>query len=198
MFRLDEMPQLVGDVTWKMLSDPQMNQLRLQSLLNQHHKIKIISDTKEVQVFSYSTPLESYIVGYDKKLMQIIYYVAYSRNNKWLVQTQLWRDRSSNLSKNLPYQTIFDYSLKKFNMIITDQEQTKDGMNFWIRLLKIASSKGYDIGMFNIEDSSVQSKFDKSKTTIDKWISQHKEEIWGNSPRYQNAVAYIANKDFIK
>src|SRR5690606_32921731 len=121
-----ESPQVVGNVSWSFLDDTTKNKQRLLSILEQKHKVKIISSNDNVEIFTYSIPMSSVIIGYDKKKMQIIYYVEFSNNENWMIQTKLWRDKNNPLSKNLPYELIFNFALKKFKMVITDVEQSED------------------------------------------------------------------------
>lgn len=199
IFHLNEMPQMVGDVTWSFLDDVAKNKQHLENILLHTHKTKTVEENNKIKIITFNSTSDNKIIGYDKANLQIIYYVSYGilGNRSGMVQTQLWRDKNNPLSKMMPINTIFNHIMKNYDMIVTDSEQSLDGKKFWINLLKIASNKGYDVGMLNVSAGNVE-LFNGRKQSIDKWIDKNQHTIWGSTNSYQNIKAFISTKGYIK
>lgn len=83
--------------------------------------------------------------------------------------------------------TIFmDYLLEKYDIIVSDRNQTNEGMSFWLARMYDALSRGlhlygYDMMTCELFEMSTEGELEKGET----WL-------WGNIEHYQNRLAIIS------
>lgn len=85
-------------------------------------------------------------------------------------QKYLWKDKKSTFD-GIAADMIFDVFLRDYDTIITDENQTKQGIDWWQKLLRIASTKGLTIGFIDC-DKEVIDIF--SHGNIEDWIKSKK------------------------
>ena len=116
----------------------------------------------------------------DTRSHKLDYYVAYETKTygflgKTVTQIAVWKPETS-LDRTVASDIFFNYLLKHFPSVISDQKQTDHGRRFWIARMKEATQRGMTVGLVNMNDKSYE-LFDKSKMSFDDWIEKQ-DSAW--------------------
>lgn len=99
--------------------------------------INKIGNKGNVILVTKINPHIEFIVAYD--IIQIS--LDSSTKSDTIVQNNIWRDKSSKYTNGIAEKIFFDYFLKNYQIIMSSTKQTKEGNNFWIRMMKEATNK---------------------------------------------------------
>jgi hypothetical protein len=94
-------------------------------------------------------------------------YLEYN-NGKTMVEETVWQDA---LHIGLCRKLIFDYYLKKYNAIVSDQNHSDLGENYWKRLVKDANFKGFKTFVLNTKTNE---KIEINPNDMDQYWSENK------------------------
>lgn len=117
---------------------------------------EVIQDTPEYTIVRTGDGQNGWIIVYRKSNQKAYYAIKYeTRNWKWLGQTVtqcvLWRDPSiTGLIPQVTSKVFFGYLLKHYPTVMSDRLQTEAGHDFWIGRMAEASSKGFRVGIANV------------------------------------------------
>lgn len=190
---LSEMPQLISPTNFG-LNSPKKNKAKAEQYLKSNHD-EIIRETKDYILFRDGSDKRGMICLVNKNDSIIEYYVdyefSYTKQLPGVTQVKLWRMITGTYNGGLTQDIFFNYLLKKYNTIISDRQQTKNGRDFWLRQMAFAASKGLHIGLYH-EGLKDTNWFDPTKQSIDDWIRSNYG--WGKQVGYTDLRYLISTK----
>lgn len=136
------------------LNDYTFNKARYAEYVNK--KGDILEEGEGVSLIMYGNRgTAGYILGLDHVEEMVYYAIKFKRLNKKVLgetvtQTMLWRSASSPHAIGLTDKIVFDYLLRIWPAILSDQWQTPQGKEFWQTLLARAYKKGRKYGLVDL------------------------------------------------
>lgn len=109
---------------------------------------------------------------------------------KFITQKLSWKDPKNKISGIFHY-LFFDYYLKKYDTIISDEEQSAPGGELWLKLIQVASDKGFYIYTTNRKHTEYQ-KINKEELL--KWIANNASIFWGKTENHRDKLLVISRK----
>jgi hypothetical protein len=153
-------------------------------LIEKHHKdyeLYRVGDSKRGTYFAVSDD-------------DLRYYMEYKENKNLLgrsvTQTAVWAlDARAGLPTGFVTHVVFDILIPKFQILLSDSIQTRDGKRLWIGLMDRASRKGFIVGLIN-ENTKERFVYNKHEGALPDW-AQHTVKGWGKN------IAYMPLRFFI-
>ena len=177
-----ESPQLINPTDFK-LYDEAKNKLLASNLFDQ--KNSVFEETSAYVIFLTGDLLNGHVVLLDKKTKLVDYLVKYNTANnpligKSITQVKLWRNMASPWVNGLTSTIFFDLLLQMQPTIVSDDQQTEKGREFWIRQMSKASIIGLAVGLADFNTSSIS--WCKETADFRTWIET--TNAWGNQPHF--------------
>lgn len=147
----------------------------------------------ELRRFDISTGLFVVALLYNKS-KEIAYYVkvqqwdAVTFNDAPVTQVLLWKTlniKHEDVVYRLPEIVFLKYLLVKYNLVISDSNQTIQGAYFWFRMISKLFQKGASIAQYNILDGTIFEVDDLER------LRNNEYDTWGNSDEYQYKLLVI-------
>ncbi|QTL40605.1 hypothetical protein HGO23_04240 [Xenorhabdus budapestensis] len=113
-------------------------------------------------------------------------------NCRPVTQILVWRIRTPQhraVLRDLAGRVFFDYLLERYNVIVSDMNQTNDGMAFW-------QDRMYDALMYNLHVYAydmITCELRKVETQDD--VSRQEMWLWGDPEHHQNRLAIISKNE---
>ncbi|MDE1492817.1 hypothetical protein [Xenorhabdus bovienii] len=113
-------------------------------------------------------------------------------NCRPVTQILVWRIRTPQhraALRDLAGKVFFDYLLERYNVIVSDMNQTNDGMAFW-------QDRMYDALMYNLHVYAydmITCELRKILTQDD--VSRQEMWLWGDPEHHQNRLAIISKSE---
>jgi len=131
-------------VTWTGMDDFGENREVYESLMKDSRKKVVAILPGDVTL--YSAHNKMFIVDEDSE--EVIYFVKYVRRTLYgkrsITQLQVWRRQTDARTETVSKTVFFDHLLPTADVIVTDQQQTKDGA-FWLNRIAKAFALGYTV-----------------------------------------------------
>jgi len=161
---------------------------------------EVIKEDERNLFYRVGDSYNGWYAGYDKRIGLLYYLVRIKRLNKKLsgttvTQTLVWRWPGNKLSTDITKNVIFDILLHRYPAIMSDSLQTKDGGQFWKRLLALASDKNYHIGLLNFNTREVI--VPKEDEDVAEFIIRVEKDSWGDLGSYSAVRFIISNNPII-
>lgn len=193
------MPQLTPPNDFG-FSEPMFNRTMLKEVENK--KPVILDDGANYCVLMDDRGNNGRIVMKDKRKDSAVYFVEYEVQNNFLggpvVQVTVWRNPDSILSQGISTKIFNDVLLVRFNMIMSDAEQTRDAERFWRGRMAEAAARGDRVGLANMARGRVI-WYEPMKGDYEDWIDS--TNGWGEDPVNQNwryVIAKSTNAEIIR
>jgi hypothetical protein len=198
---LYETPRTIAD-----LDDPSeldlMDKVKNKAYYNEYsgpkyqHKKKLFDLTEYAAVFQYKT--EFFCLDTNRK--RVTYYMHYKVNNNKILGQYVWQSLVWTLDivhgeylVGVASKIFFDYLLPKFEVIVTDSEQTWKGQRFWKISIGTAINKGLNVYFYDFANHNIQQLTDTDE--LDDY--QAKYDIWGIKPAHEMKRMVISNKKLV-
>jgi len=139
----------------------------------QHFEIALVNDVVEEVVY------------YNRVLIQPDCFL----NCKPVTQVLVWRNQKREhraVLHELAGTIFLDYLLEKYDIIVSDMNQTHDGMSFWQARIYDAVAYGLKVYAYDIISCEL-----RTITTEDD-IGRQEQWLWGDPEHYQNRLAIIS------
>ncbi|MHA0875756.1 hypothetical protein [Enterobacter pasteurii] len=126
---------------------------------------------------------------------EIVYYnrVIYQKdaflNYMPVTQILIWRSPKPShrgVLRDLPGKVFSHYLLEKYNVIVTDRHQTRDGMSFWQSRLYDAIASGHHLYAYDMITCEMR------PIVKDSDIGDQVNWLWGDEEHHQNRLAIIS------
>lgn len=178
-----ESPQIVAPTQFN-LNDIDSNQAYLKKILRSK-SIEVFDDTPERKFFRTGKGQIGFYVVQDKETNTIAYLIRYETKNwkyfgKTVTQVALWRNPLSAPAIGMTREVFFNHLLKDYPTIVSDEQQTEDGRDFWKIRLTDAVAKGFRVGLADVQVKKID-WFDRSGP-FSKWLTD-RENAWGNDKK---------------
>jgi len=164
----------------------------LKDLDKNKEKLKIIRGYKQKPSQEYQdqiieeyakSPTETFFIAtYDHGDGELIGYLAHVKKEKLKAlpvdscyQAAVWRVRGSAMPAGITRYVFLNILMKRYDYVISDQSQSKDGKDFWLDRLGEASRAGHRVGV--MVDDIIDWK-DES-LTYNMWIRIIENTAWG-------------------
>lgn len=178
---LFESPQIVSPTDFD-LKNPDKNKELADEILSKAKEI--IRETPDYYlVRTGDLNNKGYIAQISKSSGLITYMIKYETSQNKLIgrfvtQVALWRDLLEyGINKGLTTEIFFDYLLPVTGTIISDNEQTANGRDFWLRKLAEAHNNGLKIGFINTTKNVLE--WYDSSVSFKNWLLS--KNAWGET-----------------
>lgn len=111
-------------------------------------------------------------------------------SGKPVAQFSIWRDLLTNAgedTRGLVQSVFFRYLLPRYNAVISDGEQTRDGSSMWKRLISMAM----DTNVFNVHTVDTKTLEFNRLSTVRDLVSATKW-LWGHDPIFETRKITIS------
>lgn len=164
-----------------------------EDILNNIEKAKLLSiEPQNVGFYSLTTSKGNYYFLYKDRT--IYYFVHYKEfpgfkniSKTPFRQCLVWRNKANRVAATVGFakKVFWDILFKKYNAVISDSQQSKDGEGLWDNLIQQAFDKGYVVKVHNTNDKSFKEYLD--------WMSfaNDKDSHYGDSNFYQRFIISI-------
>jgi hypothetical protein len=132
-----EMPMLIDPVDLSRFNDLDTNKKIYDDYANRvkHGELKELQKIT-ADIVLYDSRQTELLIGLDNLNRKVVYYMRYDvqsipNHGKVGVQTIIWREKGDSAVTGLAKSVFFDYFLKKFGKVMTDDRQTGAGKVFW-------------------------------------------------------------------
>jgi hypothetical protein len=188
---LFEAPELVADTTFG-LTDPENNKDFARKVLRK--KKEVIEDSADYEIFRTGNQ-DGYIVLYVKASKSIGYLVRFETLKKKLTDTTvtqvaLWRDPRIAYASGVTKKIFFGYLLREWPAVMSDQQQTTRGQEFWQTRMAEAVELGYKVGLADFNAHNV-TWFTGTTAEFPTWLTEHNG--WGEGSKFRALRYIIAN-----
>lgn len=193
------MPQLTPPTDLG-FSEPMFNRTMLKEVENKTPVV--LDDGVDYCVLMDDRGVSGRIVMKDKRKDSAVYFVEYEVQNNFLggpvVQVTIWRNPDSILSQGISRKIFNDVLLVRFNMIMSDAEQTRDAERMWRGRMAEAAARGDRVGLANMARGRVI-WYEPMDGDYEDWIDN--TNGWGEDPVNQNwryVIAKSTNAEIIR
>lgn len=164
-----------------------------EDILNNIEKAKLLSvESRDVGFYSLTTSKGNYYFLYKDRI--IYYFVHYKEflgfkniSKTPFRQCLVWRNKINRTGATVGFakKVFWDILFKKYNAVISDSQQSKEGEGLWDNLIQQAFEKGYIVKVHNTNDKSF-----KEYTSFDD-LDNDKDSHYGDSNFYQRFIISI-------
>jgi len=156
---------------------------------------KLIEDTDTYELMKCSDGDHTYYFMLEKPYGSLVYFVKCEPEHfdfigQTVTQIALWRDLTSFVTQGISDHVFFDLLLSNYPTIMSDEQQTSRGRDFWIIRMAKAPKLGLRIGLADIENKIV--KWRDENTSASSWIQQN-EHAWSRDETARN-IRFIISK----
>jgi len=154
-------------------------------------KRKKLIERLAANVNLYSFPDKYALLDEDKcKLLYLVQFkFAKFFGKKGITQIQVWRDKTSPLTKGIAEKIFFDHLFPMADCVVTDKQQTSYGRAFWELRIYEAFGKGLPIYLLD------QNEHTKKLLATSEEFDQLSNTWWGDDPKYQARKIAICHKE---
>ena len=187
-----EAPQTIGGTDFDM-SDDNTRYQYTRHLLNLSPKM--LEDTQNYELYHCIDRDHECYFALEKPHGTLIYFVKCETSHFGFVgpavtQVAVWRDIKSSASYGIGDHLFFDVLLGIYPTVMSDEQQTSRGRDFWIIRMAKAPQLGFRIGLADTKTKTVEWK--DETTLAAKWIQDH-ESAWSTDPASRN-IRFIVSK----
>lgn len=120
-------------------------------------------------------------------------------NEKNCSQVKVWRSRKSEFRGTVTgfAQKVFTYLLEQHSIVVTDDQHTRDGQNFWIERMSDAFEEpNTQVYFINLDSQVTPDTYPKIHTieNYDVLLEKFKGEGWGKDDTYRQRLFIISKK----
>lgn len=188
---LFESPQLIGS-----LNSDEVNAAILFCIIHLADAKKLESVTKNITLYELTQPGGGYFFLYDSARTDILYFARYKKvdfSTKVLPmvgvrQVLLWKNRTiaSAATAGFAKKVFWEYLFPKFNVLVSDTQQTEDGRNFWSAAVQVAlDEKNLRVRLIDTNDNTFEDFTDKRA------FIEAEARIWGKKRWFQRKIVAI-------
>jgi hypothetical protein len=187
--KLFEMPFLIaGKVTWG-LEKTDKNKRQKNAILKKNPTV--VEANNNGILYSVPNSKGGYFCFISKITGEIEYFMQYKDEilpilKSSATQIMVW-NRSSPTGTTT--KVFFDYMLKEFNTMVSDDSQTVDGQRFWQRQLIEGIGRGFNIGML---DGSTMKNYD-TITDYNTWLQS--VDGWGTTDAHWDRRFFVTKEN---
>lgn len=187
-----ESPQLVPGTDFGLDKEASNEKFATSLLKKLKHTYK---DDEDTILFKTGDDVNGYIALLNKSTSLLDYVIKYEGSNrkalgKAVSQVKLWRRRGSPYVQGMTRKVFFDILLKEWPAIMSDTQQTQDGMLFWDDRMAEATTMNLKVGLLREGGSPIE-WFDGKPKDYQKWVRSH--EGWGDHHKFTNVRYVISN-----
>src|SRR5574343_1575768 len=129
---------------------------------------------------------------------QIVYYMEYETSfnsilGSYAWQSLVWRKKNTQYINTLPHDIFFKVLLPKFGTVVTDGEQTDDGIKFWEYQIGYALNNNLNVYYFN----TLTKELIHLPSTLAVYNLDQKIKIWGTDNEHKHKLVVITKKQLI-
>ncbi|MGM7052970.1 DUF5397 family protein [Escherichia fergusonii] len=133
----------------------------------------------------------------DDRTQYVAYYVRVITktdvvlNSMYATQVLVWRSslpRYTNLLQNLTGLVFESYIMRMHSIVVSDVNQSTEGINFWYRRLLSAQEKGFFTYAYDILSGEVKLLHTPNE------LFEMGDWLWGEEPQHQTRVAIISQE----
>lgn len=155
---LSEMPQTVGANDFGMADENYRSQFT-RYLLNVHPQ-QIPEDEPEYQLIRAGEGQRVYFFMLEQPHGRLVYFVKCETAKvnfigQTVTQVALWRDFSSAVPVGVTGK-VFEMLLSEWPTVMSDEEQTDRGREFWVQRMAICAAKGFKVGLADLREKTVE------------------------------------------
>jgi hypothetical protein len=189
---ISEMPQIIGDLNHYDVVDVQRECER--SLKNRsakeimglggNAKLYHIGDLKSGVYFS---AVNEITIGYFAKYSNVLMDKTLSPSTQTIRQVLIksYRDVGGSATTGIGKMIFWDYLFPQYNCIVSDSQQTTDGVAFWNYRIQEAFGKNLVVRLANTNDKTYKDVTNYSE------LSDLNNDIWGPSKWFQRVIIMI-------
>lgn len=165
-------------------------------------KRRVIEETNDYILFQTGDKFNGTFDLIDKDNNRIDYFVRYKSEKydvlgTFVTQVMLWRRNISPYVQNITTRIFYDELLKQWSTIMSDNQQTRDGYEFWERRLSDAYRKGYAIGIIDLRNRAKTKKIYTGKINkIKEWLKEN--DVYGPDEKHFHIRYFISRDESIK
>jgi hypothetical protein len=189
---LNEMPKRIGNWSPQELLDHNNNKEIYLELKRDKFKELVF----KVDEYSNMFRAKGIYFILDDKIQQVTYKMTFKTDRNKLLgnyvwQSTVWSQGGISYLKGLPTKMIFDYLLKKYEVVVTDSEQSFDGERFWRNIIQEAFTKNINVYYYNF----LSKELIKMKDFYDWWNFQTHNDVWGDNKQHELKRMLITTKE---
>jgi len=184
-----ESPQMVPNTEFGLSKDASNEKFAAELLKKRKHTYE---ETDDKILFKTGDGVNGYIALLNKGSSLLDYVIKYEGSKRKalgraVTQVMIWRRRGSPYVQGLTRKVFFEILLKEWPAIMSDRQQTEDGMMFWDDRMAEATTMNLKVGLFHEGGAPIE-WFDGKPKDYQKWIRSH--EGWGDSHKFTD-VRYV-------
>lgn len=153
-----ESPSMMGSSEFE-FNNAAFNIKKAKQLLDDEEEL--IKDTAAYRFFrTGDTHDGEFVVVTKAEIPEVSYYVNYVQRNiepigTSVTQVMLWRSSTGPAPLGITSMVFFEILLERWKTVVSDDTQTPEGRNFWLRIMAAASEKGFEVGLINVKEKRV-------------------------------------------
>ena len=183
---LAESPQRVPPTNF-IFDKPDMNRAFAAKMLKKEVGPPL-EDTPEYRLFLTGGARNGWLIMVNKQDQRTDFAMRFTTGSRsWLpafVSANVgWVDRAKAHTAGLVSRMFFDYFLKKFGTVVSDRKQTPSGEGFWRRQMSDAVTRGFRVGLSNMNTQAIAWFDPKAGESLTDWLDH--QDAYGNENRYQ-------------
>lgn len=133
-------------------------------------KCKIVGKFDNYEIYKNTLGMVNYDYFTEGEYIKAMFIYIERTHGKFMVGEKVWQD---GLRLGLCREIMFDYYLQKYDAVISDQNHSDLGENYWKQLVKDAKAKGFKTFVLNTETNE--------KTEID---VKDMDQYWSENETY--------------
>ena len=147
-----------------------------------------LEDTPEYRLFQTGNARNGWLVMVNKQDGRTDFAMRFTAGSRsWLpsfVSANVgWVDRAKTHTAGLVSRMFFDHLLKKFGTVVSDRKQTPSGEGFWRRQMSEAVTRGYRVGLSNMNTQAIAWFDPTAGVSLTDWIDS--QDAYGDKNRHQ-------------
>jgi hypothetical protein len=155
---------------------------------------KPLEDTPAYRLFLTGDARNGWIVMINKQDLRTDFAMRFRTGSRsWLpafVSANVeWVDRAKSHTVGLVSRMFFDYLLNEFGTVVGDRKQTPSGEGFWRRQMSDAVTRGYRVGLSNMNTQTIAWFDPTAGESLTDWIDR--QDAYGDEHRYQAKRFFI-------
>ncbi|KQQ53603.1 hypothetical protein ASF84_17475 [Pseudomonas sp. Leaf127] len=151
-------------------------------LIQVNHRLHPNDDEFEIALIN---DLESSVAYYNKVLISTITDLSSRR----AVQNLAWRSPSAQhaaVLRNVVQQVLFDYLLERYDVILSDNPKTGNGLFFWQR--QISNAIAYGLRVYYLQGTSTQFQLIPTQKALNSLV----DRLWSGAHTHQDHFTLIS------
>lgn len=176
------------------LGDLSRNKERLQEYKKFPHEK--FSEWKDIPLIEYKkSDKESFVIlEYKGEIIYLVHLKIEHLKQRDLphnaTQAEVWRSKiHGNITRGITTY-VFDLVLNREKIMVSDTAQTDRGKEFWEDILAWYAGKGYEVGVFDIDDPNV----DWAPKDYHLWLRESIPKYWGKTLNHPEYFRFVIKK----